>query len=132
MAARPQGLARSEAMGDREQLWREAYDALKWHDKKRNAQTVLDRQVRKFFGDRANRFDSSNCDIYEAMLSPDELRQTERKPTSREPRRLSEPIILLELEGRRYVMDGHNRIRIWLESGNGASRRAIIIAPRPA
>jgi hypothetical protein len=116
-------------------LWQEAFNAFKAHHRGNDdEQATLNRIAAKCLAKRAdaavtNSFDPSNCEIREEHLALDQLNELERYHDRRVPSRDVEPVIVLEYEGRRVLIDGNTRVNKWLSEGGTRLRRAIVIKP---
>jgi hypothetical protein len=117
-------------MSDQDALWNHVYAAVAAHDEPRNmSRAELNHLLARGFGE------SSNCDLHEEVLSPDDLRQLSRYGEfDDQPCRDVEPIIVVDMDWRRerVVIDGRRRVAKWLNEPNPTPRAAIIITRKPS
>jgi hypothetical protein len=116
----------------KDDLWQQAFQAFEAHRLATdpNAQAALDRIASKCLrlGERRS-FDPSNCTIRQEVLNAEDLPTLERYHNKKTPGRIHEPIVLLEIDGRRLVIDGNKRVNRWIAERATSARAAILIAP---
>jgi hypothetical protein len=119
-------------------LWCQARTAFEFHrygvtPRDSDAQTALNRIAAKCLNLSApQHFDSTNCGIRHVFIEPGDLPHLERYHSRNMPARGYEdiePIVIVEIERRRVVIDGNTRVNRWIARGKSKRTSAIIITP---
>jgi len=113
-------------------LWDQVYAAFEAHrlPTDPSAQAALNRIAAKCLrSEEVKSFDPSNCGLRQELLSAEDLRTLERYHQKTNPQRTHDPIVVLEFEGRRLVVDGNKRVNKWVADATSQLRSAIIITP---
>ena len=114
-------------------LWKQVYAAFKAHqipDVDRTPQMAMDRITAKCIGLSSDcwvSFSQDNCNVYEVVLSLDDLKKLTCYHTRSIPLINGDPIILLLYGGDRYVIDGNNRVNKWVKEEDPTPRRALFL-----
>ena len=113
------------------ELWLQALQAFEPHRRPTDpdAQAALNRIAAKCLRSvEVRSYDPRSCSIRLEVMTPLELAGLERYHTRTTPNRTHEPIVVLESDGRRIVIDGNSRVNKWLGDGSSQSRSAIVIS----
>ena len=116
-------------MSDPEELWRQIHESFKWHRIRgidSNAQAAMDRVAMKCLGFS---FNSTNCTVREEMLEAAALHELVLKHDSTKPFHLKDPIVVLLYQGKRFVIEGNNRVNTWIEQKFEGPFKAIVVEP---
>ena len=98
-----------------------------------DAQAALNRIAMKCLGlDKPSAFDPDTCTVSLEILEPSDLRSLKTFHRRDRPAREVEPIVVLESDGKRYVVDGNNRVNKWSAQHENVSRSAIVLKLRAA
>jgi hypothetical protein len=114
-------------------LWDRVYAALEGHRRHTDAdaQAALDRIAAKVLGlVGPQSFNSSTCAIREEALSLDQCEALAVYHTRAAPLRDDDRIVVLETGGRRFVVDGNNRVNAWRQSGKVEHRTMLVLTPK--
>ena len=122
-------------MSDVNVLWTQVHGAFKAHQiapTDRTPQIAMNRIAAKCIGlslipDCGEFFSQDNCDVYEEVLSLDDLKRLKRYHTRANPLLNGDPIIVLLYGEDRYVIDGNNRVNKWVNDEDPTPRRALIV-----
>lgn len=71
------------------------------------------------------------CKITRHVLDREGLAKLELFHERPKPARQDGPIVVVEFEGLRYVVDGNNRLNQWLATDGPIEAEVIVIRPRP-
>ena len=71
------------------------------------------------------------CEITRRIVDRGELARLELYHSIGKPNRQDGPIVVVELEGVRYVVDGNNRLNQWLATNEPVEAEVIVIRPHP-
>jgi hypothetical protein len=124
---------RDETPGD---LWEEIFRALEFHRYRQghpadvSAQAALNRIAAKCLGTSERTFEPSNCRVHKEFLTTQQLTGLKRYHPRCSPARDCEPIVVIEFNGFKWVIDGNTRVNKWIETGSQNMRCAIVITPK--
>jgi hypothetical protein len=77
------------------------------------------------------RLQPETCTVHQETLTSEELKRLKLYDQSTTPPALErEPIIVVEIDGVRHVIDGRRRVMKWIREGSTQSRTAIIMVPK--
>lgn len=80
--------------------------------------------------ERAPLLSDQTCEITSHVLDRDELAEIELYHERSRPARQDGPVVVVEFEGVRYVVDGNNRLNQWLATDGPIEAEVIVIRPR--
>ena len=93
-------------------------------------QDALERIAQKCLGlEQRHPFNSGNCSVRVESLTPNDLGSLVVYHTRSRPLRDGGPLVLLEVGGRRVVIDGNNRINLWRAERAPGPFEALVIVP---
>ncbi len=119
-------------MGNSGELWRRIHAAFDAHRQAtdKDAQAALERIAAKCLGLASPKpFNRSNSLVREEMMSAALLNDLVRYHERTRPLRPCGPIVVLLHQGRRVVIDGNNRVNMWLAQNAPGPFYAIVIEP---
>lgn len=119
-------------MSDPVELWRRIHESFKPHitEVDSNPQAAMERVAMKCLGLTIRQpFHALNCTVREEILEWASLHELKRYHPRAEPRRPGGPIVVLLYEGKRFVLEGNNRVNAWIEQKSKGPFRAIVVEP---
>jgi hypothetical protein len=123
-------------MSPNERLWPRILAAFEAHRKPGvdvNAHAALERVATKCLGSSEPiRLNPSTCSAHEESFSLAALRELVVFHPRKSPQRLRGPIVVLAHLNRRVVIDGNNRVNLWLAEHAPGPFEAIVIVPNHA
>jgi len=91
----------------------------------------LDQLLRKRFTDLpGNYLTQDNCELWRESLTAEQLQRFNPGHDRAEPRQMSGPVVVFERGSERYMLDGTNRLNVWLRDGDNAVHETIIVRKR--
>jgi hypothetical protein len=117
-------------MSDSPELWRRVHAAFEGHSRNDpSTQAGLERIAKKCLGLTERRpFNQTNCTIRAEVFHPEQLASLVRYHDRTKPQREGQAIVVLEYQGRRFVIDGNNRVNKWVAEKRLEPFEAIVIA----
>ena len=123
-------------MSPNERLWSRILAALEAHRKPgvdADAQAALERVAAKCLGSvEPIRLNPSTCSVREELLSSAALRDLIVYHPRKSPKRSHGAIVILANLNCRVVIDGNNRVNLWLAEQAPGPFEAIVIVPNHA
>jgi hypothetical protein len=88
----------------------------------------LNRLLRKRFADLPERYlTQQNCHVRREWLTAEQLRTFHPGHSEAAPRRMSGPVVAWEYCDQTYMLDGTNRLNVWLRDGDHSVHETIIV-----
>jgi hypothetical protein len=75
-------------------------------------------------------YDATTCDVREEVIEGSQLPELVRYHKRTKLTGRSTPIVIVEVEERRVVIEGNNRVNAWVDAGDTTPRQALVITPR--
>ena len=119
-------------MSDTVELWRQIHESFKCHITRidSNAQAAMERVAMKCLGLTVRRsFNALNCTVREETLETASLHELKLYHPRAEPRHPGGPIVVLVYEGKKFVIDGNNRVSVWIKRKMKGPFTAIVVEP---
>ena len=93
----------------------------------------INRLMRKRFPDLPkNHFTEERCELRREWLTAAELAQFNPKHSRTDPHQLRGPLVACEHHGQIHMVDGTNRLNVWLRDGDTEQHETIIVRVRDA
>jgi hypothetical protein len=118
--------------------WRRVYDAFPNSELGPEAsQRKLDRIARKCIiaaigHSPLETYSPTTCDVTEQVITREDLNRLLRFHDRAEHKGKTTPMVVVELEGQRIVVEGNSRVNAWVKGTEPASRVALVISPKVA
>ena len=88
----------------------------------------LNRLLRKRFADLpASYFEENGCELRREWLTARQLAEFHPKHDRMAPRQMAGPLLACEYQGRIYLLDGTNRLNVWIRDGDTEVHETIIV-----
>ena len=121
-----------------DELWGLVHKAFEAHRRRPadvDAHTAFERVAQKCLGLTERRhFTAENSDIRLESLSREDLNDVivyhDRSKPKGNPEFHHGPLVIIDIDGNRYVTDGNNRVNLWRNSDVDGPHEAIIVTPR--
>ena len=112
-----------------EELWQQLDIALSARPTRHATLAALNRLLHKrfphFFSDHITQ---GNCDVWRESLTAAQLKQCNPGHARALPKQMpGPPLVVFEHQAERYMIDGTNRLNVWLRDGDQEGHDAIII-----
>jgi len=98
--------------------------------KDRTPQHRLNRLTREFVGDCPN-VDASTFQIRLEKWSTEDFSKVRRHHTREKPRGFDGAVFVVILKGERLLIDGGNRVNVWLRDGDTEIHDVVVIEHQP-
>lgn len=76
------------------------------------------------------RFDPSTCDVVEVMMDLNDLQRLRCYHSRNTPTSDREPIVVVQIGSPQVVIEGNNRVNLWVAAGVGIPKRALVLRVR--
>jgi hypothetical protein len=115
-----------------EDLWNRVDIAINQARTRQETISELNRLLQKWnVGAPASYISEHSSAIRREWLTPQQMEQLFiRGHTRTNVRRFDSPLVAVEYDGKTYMLDGTNRINIWLKEGNTEQHEVIILGPK--
>lgn len=116
-------------MGRSWQLWEEAEIALAWRKPQKDASPLarIERLSKEHFPSIAEPINPQTCTISEIMLDPGAIRSLKCWHCEASPQRNGGKLVLFRHDETYGIVDGNNRVNLWLSGSQVESMLAIVI-----
>jgi hypothetical protein len=113
-----------------EELWKLVYSTLRPKAKDGSPNGCLNRLVRERSLQKPVNLNEKTADVYEELWSTPLLGSLERWHKRQHDFDDDRPLVIVELEGRKLVIDGNHRLTRWLANDAVAHRPLLVIRPK--
>jgi hypothetical protein len=121
-----------------DELWNLVHTAFEAHRRRPadfDSHTAFERVAQKCLGLTERRhFNAENSNIQLEFLSRGDLDDVtvyhDRSEPKGDPELHHGPLVMIDIHGKRYAIDGNNRVNLWRDSGANGPHIAIIVKPR--
>ena len=110
-----------------EDLWSRVDAALNQAQTRDETLSEMNRLLRKRFPDLPNDYFTAEAELRREWLTAAQLMQFNLGHSRTEPRRMDGPLLAGEYQGQTYMLDGTNRLNVWLRDGDTSSHEVIIV-----
>jgi hypothetical protein len=73
-----------------------------------------------------------NCEVRSERLTAEQLKHFHPGHGRTDPHQMTGPIVAWEYSGETYLLDGTNRLNVWLRDGDNAAHETIVVWRRDA